>query len=50
MPDIMLILFLVMLAAYCFGALAALVSTTPTACRALAAAGALVGTGAGVSS
>jgi hydrogenase-4 component B len=48
MPDIMLILFLVMLAAYGFGALAALVSTTPAACRALAAAGALVGAGAGV--
>jgi hydrogenase-4 component B len=48
MPDILLILFLVMLAAYGFGALAALISTRAAACRALSAVGAVVGAGAGV--
>src|SRR5258706_16291029 len=48
MPDLMPILLLVMLAAYGFGALAALISTRAAACRALAAVGAVVGAGAGI--
>jgi hydrogenase-4 component B len=48
MPDIMPILFLVMIAAYSLGALAALVSATAAIGRALAAAGAVVGAGAGL--
>jgi len=48
MPDIVPILLFVMLAAYSFGALAALVSTRTAVCRALATVGAVVGAGAGV--